>query len=1279
MTPKASNGSEVGGPQPTPSPTPFPSFQTLERQKESILPSKKGPHYSRLAQVSKPHVDSFNSIFFHGNGNKSVTGVDGDVAAMGSGLLAMAVADIGKRVVFDGDQSTLVDSLAGRKKFEIWIQSVNISKPVLEGRNSIEGDLFPAECRERGISYKGKIQAKLCWRVNEGPVQSETRYLGHLPVMVRSARCHLEGKPPSELVRRHEDPDEFGGYFIVNGIERLIRLLIVPRRNHPVAIVRSSFQKRGPTYTNYGVTIRCVRRDQTSQTLTLHYLSDGAVNLRFSYKKSEYMVPVLLILRALKENSDREIFERVTMGKTGNTFLTDRVELMLKSFQRFGVSGKRQCLSYVGSKFYVMLDSPENATEEEVGIEFLKRIILVHLDKDEDKFDLLIFMMQKLYALVAGECAVDNPDSPQHQEVLLPGHLYTSYMKEKLVDWVTGITTQMKIDLRRSPSSVDFNDKNYLRKLFAKVNADIGKKMEYFLATGNLVSNTGLDLQQTSGYTIIAEKLNFFRYISHFHSIHRGAFFAELKTTTVRKLLPEAWGFLCPVHTPDGAPCGLLNHLSHTCRVITDPLDTSQIPGIVASLGVGQMTANGPRVLDDHLNGSAEAAANGHGTPGKKVAGSPTKSPTKKGTNDDDDDDEDDDAKEIDPRISKKLLDATVVTVQLDGRLIGWCTAATAKRVAGVLRHYKVTKKGGVPLDLEIGFVPPSKGGQYPGLFMFSTPARMMRPVKYLTTGEVDMVGSFEQVHMDIACVLEDVVPGVTTHIELHPTSILSVVANLTPFSDFNQSPRNMYQCQMGKQAMGTPAQNFPHRTDNKLYRLQTGQTPVVRPSVYNEYGMDGYPNGMNAVVAVLAYTGYDMEDASIINKGSHDRGYGYGTVYKSEFIDLNDKQRRAAGGLTLHFGLFGPQDKARIHPKTLKRLEDYLDSDGLPKVGIKLKDGDPYYAYVDDVDGKVTVVNFKSMEEAYVDEVRLIGNDAGNSEVTKIHIKLRIQRPAIIGDKFSSRHGQKGVISQKWPVVDMPFSESGIVPDVIINPHAFPSRMTIGMFVESLAGKAGALHGRAQDATPFQFNEDHSAADFFGDELKAAGFNYHGNEPMYSGITGREFKADIYIGVVYYQRLRHMVSDKYQVRTTGPIHNLTHQPIKGRKRAGGIRLGEMERDSLLAHGVSFILQDRLMNCSDYTQCHVCRLCGSILSPISISKKRVPTTPAAAAASASDDYSSLTVTASSSVSLAGSRDLVECLTCKTSRGIDIVAVPYVFRFLCTELVAMNVKLKLTVQ
>jgi DNA-directed RNA polymerase I subunit RPA2 len=273
----------------------------------------------------------------------------------------------------------------------------------------------------------------------------------------------------------------------------------------------------------------------------------------------------------------------------------------------------------------------------------------------------------------------------------------------------------------------------------------------------------------------------------------------------------------------------------------------------------------------------------------------------------------------------------------------------------------------------------------------------------------------------------------------------------------------------------------------------------------------------MNAIVAVISYTGYDMEDAMILNKSAHERGFGYGTVYKSDIFDLKDER---GTNNQFHFG-YAQDLKSKDHAS-----KEIVGDDGLPRVGAKFH-------------------KYKGDETCFIDEVRVLGSDLGDAPLSKVQIKLRIPRSPVIGDKFSSRHGQKGVCSQKFPMVDMPFSETGMQPDVIINPHAFPSRMTIGMFVESIAGKAGALHGLAQDATPFRFSDADRPVDYFGEQLKAAGYNYHGNEPMYSGITGEEFKADIYIGLVYYQRLRHMVNDKFQVRTTGPVDPLTRQPVK--------------------------------------------------------------------------------------------------------------------------------------
>jgi DNA-directed RNA polymerase I subunit RPA2 len=1081
-----------------------------------------------------------------------------------------------------------------------------------------------------------------------------------------------------------------GGYFIINGNERLIRFLIVPRRNHVTSIIRNSFQNRGAAYTPYGVQVRSVRPDQTSQTNTLHYLSNGGSTLRFSWRKSEYMVPVVMILKALTGATNKEIFLGILQKDFDNTFVTDRVELLLRGFKTYGLYTRAQCLEFLGDKFRVVLGCPEDWSNERVGMHMVETIVLPHLKDPRDKLRLLLyvssfllsfrvlelislafgnsFMLRKLYALVGGECCADNPDSPQHQEILMPGFLYGIILKEKFDELLTGIRMQMVQDIRRQIPGTDITDAKYIQRTIQRVNADIGGKLAYFLATGNLVSPSGLDLQQASGYTIVGEKLNFTRYISHFRSVHRGAFFAELKTTTVRKLLPEAWGFLCPVHTPDGSPCGLLNHFAHKCRLVHQHLNVDHVPALLSSLGMLQP---------------------------------------------------------LDPSIDSRKH----VCVQLDGRVIGWASPKLAKQLADTLRLWKTEGQHDVPLDLEIGLVPQSKGGQYPGLYLFASRARMMRDVKLLANGKLDSVGPFEQVYLDIACMAEEVEQGLTSHIEYSPTHVLSLLANLTPFSDYNQSPRNMYQCQMSKQTMGTPSTALQHRTDNKLYRLQTGQTPIVRPDLHNTYGMDGYPNGTNAIVAVISYTGYDMEDAMILNKSAHERGFGHGSIYKSHIVDLKTVRGDKGSGGTpeVHFGL-GP-DVRKDDEKWAT-----VDTDGLPHIGTRVQSGSILAAYYDRTAGKTKAEKYKGDEIAYIDEVRLIGachrrrfcqlnrkltrspagDDTTDGEAKKLHIKLRVPRSPVIGDKFSSRHGQKGVCSQKYPMIDMPFTESGMQPDVIINPHAFPSRMTIGMFVESIAAKAGALHGLAQDGTPFNFSEDDTPLEYFGEQLRQAGYNYYGNEPMYSGITGEEFQADIYIGVVYYQRLRHMVGDKWQVRTTGPLDQLTRQPVKGRKRGGGIRFGEMERDALLAHGTSFLLQDRLMNCSDYSTAWVCRECGSMVSlgydQVALAsaidhagqagQPELSSGPGGeycrvCRAKAIEDYEEaqlkeeqgLNNGASAakkakrsngveSTSLSFARDRVE----RVQGGeLDVVAVPFVFRLLVAELAAMGIQVSVGVE
>jgi len=1153
-----------------------------------------------LSDLMKPHVDSFDFALAPGGGAAGAS--SSSVAMSGLDLAVQNMAPVLIEAVPDH----------GLPAVKIWIESAHIDKPSKTG-SSKDTRLFPNECRELGETYSGQMKVSFVYEVmGENPKQeSIVRKMGAVPVMVKSSLCHLHGMNRSQLIAHREEGTELGGYFIVGGLERLIRLLIMPRRNHVLALIRPSFVNRGRNYTAYATSIRCVRPDQSSKTITLHYLSNGSCNLRVSLRKQEFFLPAVYVLKALVETSDREIYEQIVAGNVDNAFLTDRAELMVRDGQRESMQNKKSALTFLGSNFRGVFRADSSSTDEEVGKMLLDELFIHCGDSSSEavnnrnKFNVLIFMIQKLYALAQGTIKPDNADALSSHEILLPGHLYLMILKEKLQDWLQGIKATVMRDVRVDVGKVKLDSESYWRKVMDK-QADVPKKLQYFLQTGNLISNTGLDLMQVAGFTIIGEKLNYYRYISHFRSVHRGQFFTTMKTTAVRKLLPESWGFMCPVHTPDGSPCGLLNHLAAKCHIQTH-LPTHQSKGLLQLLVELGMTPSFPPVVLPH----------------------------------------------------------DYLPIHLDGVLIGRVAPLLARRLCSQLRLLKVKGHQHVPYNIEIFAVYSTDDACYPSINLSTAPGRMIRPVYYLPTANspryIEWIGPMEQLFMDIAVTEEDFRKGETTHMEISPTNMLSVVASFTPFSDFNQSPRNMYQCQMGKQTMGTPFHSFPYRVDNKVYRIQHVQTPLVRNKSYEEYGIDEYPLGVNAVVAVISYTGYDMEDAMIINKSAYERGFGHGSVYKYKKLDLDDY--RVKGEPIHHFfnncvvdkkQKQGKESKAKKEEKSngkdsITLHEASLGPDGLPEQGQVIKSGDPLYTVYDQVGNKFKTTKHKEPEDCSVEQIRYVIPPNGGP-VQKVGLNLRFNRNPLIGDKFSSRHGQKGVLSQLWPQENMPFSESGMTPDVIINPHAFPSRMTIGMLIESMAGKVGANFGKFEDGTPFRFNEHNTAAEHFGKQLVAAGYNYAGTEPLYSGIDGVLMQAEIFIGVVYYQRLRHMVSDKSQVRSTGPVNAIHRQPIKGRKVHGGIRFGEMERDSLLAHGVSFLLNDRLMNCSDYHTGYVCSQCGSILSP----------------------FHQMGTQSSSRVS-------VTCKNCNTGKGCALVAVPYVFVYLVNELAAMNIRLTLNVE
>ena len=430
------------------------------------------------------------------------------------------------------------------------------------------------------------------------------------------------------------------------------------------------------------------------------------------------------------------------------------------------------------------------------------------------------------------------------------------------------------------------------------------------------------------------------------------------------------------------------------------------------------------------------------------------------------------------------------------------------------------------------------------------------------------------------------------THCEIHPSTIFGVVASCIPYPDHNQSPRNTYQCAQAKQAMGVYTTNFSERMDKTAYVLTYPTRPLVDTRVMNIIKLNENPSGCNITVAIMTHTGYNQEDSLLVNKGSIDRGLLQITISHTEKDE--DKQKingdeeirckpDPAKTKGMKFGNYNKVNSKGVVPEnTLIENRDIIIAKVTPikenrndhtKV-IKYEDGSRQY---------------KTVEETYIDKNYVDRNGDGYSFAK---VRLRSLRQPVIGDKFSSRHGQKGTVGNIIPEEDMPFTASGDKPDIIINPHAIPSRMTIGHLKETLLGEVLVQLGLFGDGTSF----GELTVDDISKKLLELGHEAHGNKLLYNGLTGEQIECSVFMGPVFYQRLKHMVNDKQHSRAIGPMVNLTRQPAEGRSRDGGLRFGEMEKDAMVSHGASRFTRGRMYDASDKYQVYVCKKCGLIAS-----------------------------------------------------------------------------------
>jgi len=1004
----------------------------------------------------------------------------------------------------------LSDSLP-TEDFEIKLGKIRVGKPNMVESDGSSKPVTPTEARLRSLTYSAPIWMEMTINY-AGQVETEEVELGRIPVMVKSAVCNLEGMSEEDLIKNYIDPKDTGGYFLINGNERVM-VMAEDLASNQTFVEWQKVKKR--------LMLRLFsQRGAYKIPVSLVESPEGILEISFSRFRD---IPAIVLLKALGLTSDADIAQ--VIGKQTDS-------LIVNFYEYASVENVNDALMWIAEKSALQGTNKEmlDRVKQRMDSYFLPHIGLNKDSRVEKAKTLCKFIKQFYVAKENPKDSMTDKDHYANKRVRLSGDLLADLFRVNMNILLREVQHTLQKTVKRR--------KFFSIKTIAKSTL-FTHRMESAIATGSWIG-------ERNGVTQNMDKNNSFAIMSQLQRV-TSTLPGEQENLAARTVHPTHYGRFCPIETPEGTEIGLRKNLALLARISTRAKMSNE--DVVKVLKAEGMNAEGK--IDVFYNGRFIGAVDGVESFVKAIK---------------------------DSRREGKL--PIEMSIKFDTFLD---TVFMSSEIGRVIRPLIIVENGVSRLKPEHLKLVKEGTLSWEGLF---------------NEGILEYLDAAEEDDCYLALNEKDLTEE-HTHLEVDELDIFGVSVSLIPFGN-HDPPARMVKggSRAYRQGLGIYAGNFPVRVDTDVSLLHYPQKPLVRTFTYDT--LDVHPVGQNVIVAVMPYEGYNMEDATVLNKGSVDRGFGR----SSRFRPYTSVELNYAGGL---------KDEVVIPDKDVSgyRTEEsyrYLEDDGIVYPEASMVSGEV-------VIGKISPPKFLSeareisiqtkkeassairQEETGIVDAVFITQDKEGNKIIKVRTReLRIPE---IGDKFSVPHGQKGIVGMLAPEVDIPFTVNGIRPDIMFNPHGVPSRMTVGYLMDILGGKVAALSGKIVDASAFTGE----TVDSLENNLKKLGFREDGKEIMYHGITGQRMPIKIFIGNMFYLKLKYMVADRMHARASGKIALLTRQPIEGRSRGGALRLGEMEQQALVGHGASLLLKERYD--SDKVLIHICSKCGTLVIDDQIHNKKV--------------------------------------------------------------------------